>query len=193
MNADFFSLLEEKDFDLVSPKFRPFLRHERPPASWTQTTAFYAYGYRSAFEEIVVSLIRQWPNHDYLLMPAFNLARHSVELHLKEVIARYSETTGIEADTSRRHDLLRLWKLAYVAVDTGVGISSADSWTLYCSQLVKHMHDIDPNGQKFRYPHDNNGKVHQYTRIELIDLAKAHWHITNWCDACTDTLDAGQP
>jgi hypothetical protein len=52
---------------------------------------------------------------------------------------------------------------------------------------------MDPDGQRFRYPGDNAGRPFEYTRVEFQELAKAHAHISLWCDGVTDMLhEAGQ-
>jgi hypothetical protein len=76
--------------DEVPERVRKFLHRSRAGSTMGQTTGYYAHGYGYAFERLIMIAIEMWPQADYLRMPVFFLARHSTELHLKEVIQDYS-------------------------------------------------------------------------------------------------------
>jgi hypothetical protein len=64
-------------------------------------------------------------------MPLFYLARHSIELHVKETILFYSEQHARPPDLEG-HRLMSLWNqlLGYL---NGVGYGTDDDWTAYCA------------------------------------------------------------
>ena len=189
---EFWSRFIDSDFDAIPPKARKFLHRESSAASWMQTTGYFAHGYAYAFERMVMIAIDQWPNAEYLQMPTFYLARHAAELHLKGVICEYALATNRNADTSSEHRLLWLWTEAEAQIQAA-GWTTDDRWSEHCRRLVQHLHEVDPRGERFRYPHNNAGKAFAYTRVELEGLAMAHAHITTWCGAAIDMLKEGQP
>jgi len=182
----------DETFGVVPYKFRTFLHRETPPADFMQSMAYYAHGYQYAFERLVMIALKLWPNAEYLRMPTFFLARHAAELNLKEVIQQCSAANGTPDLASDQHRLLKLWEKAQQHV-AQAGYSADDEWSEHCGKLIQHLDEMDPNGQRFRYPGDNAGKPFDYTRVELQELARAHAHITLWCEAVTDMLhEAGQ-
>ena len=190
---DFWTMFQGDDAPGAVPhKFRKFLHRETSSADFMQTTAYYAYGYTRAFERLVMIALRQWPNAEYLRMPTFFLARHAAELNLKGVVQQFSAANGAPDLASGQHRLLKLWAKARGHV-AQAGWPTDDDWSRYCGKLIQHLDYMDPNGQRFRYPGDNAGKAFDYTRIEFQELARAHAHITLWCEAATDTLnESGQ-
>jgi hypothetical protein len=67
-----------------------------------------------------------------------------------------------------------------------------EEWGQHCGRLLGHIHEIDPTGEAFRYPHKLDGRKFAYTRVELDGLAKAHRHITMYCGASLDMLEHGR-
>ena len=192
MNGDdFWSLFDDKEVEVVPQKMRKFLHRERAPAEWTQSFGLYAYGYSYAFERMVMIAIELWPRADYLQMPVFFLARHAAELQLKEIIERYATYLRVPPETASEHRLLKLWERA-CSLMASAGAPASDRWTNHCRKLVQHLHDADPDGQRFRYPQDNSGTPFSYTRVELEQLAKAHGHIRLWCEASVDMFEGRQ-
>jgi hypothetical protein len=177
----------DNDLSAVPIKFRKFLHRDTPPATFMQTMSYYAHGYKQAFERLVMIALRLWPNAEYLRLPTFFLARHAAELSLKEVIQQCSAANGILDLASDEHKLVKLWELAKRHA-TQAGYPTDDEWSDYCGKLIQHLDEMDPNGQRFRYPGDNTGQPFDYTRVELQHLARAHAHITLWCEAITDML-----
>jgi len=185
---DFWGMLQKDgDLGLVPVPFRKFLHREQPPADFMQTMGYYAHGYKSAFERMVMIALRLWPNAEYLRMPTFFLARHAAELNLKEVIQTCSAANGALDLAADIHSLQKLWERAKQHASQA-GISVNDDWSDYCGHLIAHLDEMDGNGQRFRYPGNNAGKPFEYTRVEFVELAKAHANITLWCEAMTDTL-----
>jgi hypothetical protein len=131
----------------------------------------------------------KWPGRDFLAMPLFYLARHSIELHLKEAILFYAEHNPRQPDLEG-HRLMSLWNQLQEYM-RGVGYNKEDEWTSYCAKLLNHINETDPDGEHFRYPESKSGMSFTATAIELEGLVKAHWHICMYCGAATSMLDAG--
>jgi hypothetical protein len=85
--------------------------------------------------------------------------------------------------------LITLWNEAKKQV-AWRNTPAEDAWSTHVGRLIQHLHDFDPDGQRFRYPEDNKGRPFHQTRIELEQLAKAHGNITLWCGAAGDILQA---
>jgi hypothetical protein len=174
--------------DAVPQQVRRFLHRDEHIGSWGQTTAYYAHAYANAFERLVMVALGIYPRSEYLRLPLFFLARHSAELHLKEVIQEYSAATGLPYEAAKIHSLVTLWNKVKILVQ---GMHD-DEWSAHVGKLICHLHDFDPDGQRFRYPEDNAGKPFDGTRVELERLAHAHGSITLWCEAVCDMLQVGR-
>lgn len=186
---DFWSSFVGYDFPT---KFQKFVHPDKHSTVWAQTTGYYAHGYSYAFERLIMIAIDMWPKAEYLRMPTFYLARHSAELHLKEVIKEYSAANGVEYDAAGEHSLMALWNKVISQLMQAGWSTDGDEWTAYCGKLIQHLHDFDPNGQRFRYPESNDGLPFGGTRVELEKLAIAHASITSWCEGACDTLVASR-
>ena len=174
--------------DTAPSNVRKFLHRDSRNPTYGQTTGHYAYAYAGAFERLVTVAISTYPQADYLRLPLFFLARHAAELHLKEVIQDYCTASGVPYDAAGVHSLMTLWNRA----TNLVRIPLEDEWSAHVGRLIQHMHDFDPNGQRFRYPDDNDGEPFQHTRVELVSLADAHATITLWCEGAIDYLNASR-
>jgi hypothetical protein len=100
-------LLELTEIERVPAKVRKFL-HRDEPHGYAKTWEYFSYGYGSAFDELARKALETWPNRDYLSMPLFLLARHPIELHLKDTILEYTKTDDTPADLGT-HNLMQLW------------------------------------------------------------------------------------
>lgn len=181
-SPDFWSTFEPDE--AVPRRVRKFLHRDEHLSTWGQTTRYYAHAYANAFERLVMEAISIWPRSEYLRLPLFFLARHAAELHLKQVIQAYS-ATGEQPDATG-HNLIVLWKKASKLVH----VSAADEWSGHVGRLIQHLHEFDPDGQRFRYPGDVVGTPFDGTRVELERLAQTHGSITLWCEGACDMLDA---
>lgn len=184
----YWSLFEKDEVHEPPSKLIRFLHQEPPPAVWTQTLGLYAHGYDAAFDRLVMMAIEVWPRMDYLQFPIFLLARHSIELHLKKVIADVSAHNGTPADPVANHGLLALWDFAFAQLKKARAPIDLAS-TAECRKVVEHLHEADPDGQRFRYPHSLSGTAFQYNRVELEKFAKAYAHVIYWCEDAVDWLD----
>lgn len=141
MADTFQDLLVEAGQADVPPSFRPFLRQaslSEHRTSW----GFLAHGYGVAFEELAKIVEAAQLKRDYLRVPLSYLARHSLELHIKEAIREYQKTDPNQADTSG-HALMPLWRslLGYLdrwgALRMMSGPPSAGSMSITFTQLTR--------------------------------------------------------
>jgi hypothetical protein len=186
MEKTFLEILQESELPHVPPTVRHFLFREDAPPSSPQSWEFFSFGYGRAFEVMMEVALERWPEGDYLRMPLFFLCRHSLELRLKSAIREYADqsTPAVEM---LGHGLVGLWKNLLTQIDRA-GFPTDDDWTGYCGKLVDHVDQADPGGEHFRYPSNRVDDPLEYTRVELIGLAKAHFHITCYCDASVSML-----
>ena len=183
---DFASILEPSEISNPPGKLRKFLFREEAPSGNTQTRSFYAYGYARAFEQLAETALQRWPGGGHTPMPLFFLARHSIELHLKDAIEHYGRCSTLEPELSS-HNIARLWNHLQAQIQHA-GFPTDDDWTRYCNKLVHHIHEVDPDGERFRYPSNVQGVEFEFTRVELEGLQKAHFHITGYCDAAASMV-----
>lgn len=97
---------------------------------------------------------------DTLIYPICFSARHSIELFMKEQIERMGRLRSSVpvVATATTHDLSNLWdEFSRVAASTDRRFAE------YVPKLAEYIGDfaqIDPTGQTFRYPDDNESKRH---------------------------------
>jgi hypothetical protein len=115
------------------------------------------------------------------------LCRHSMELSIKQTIVVYAESAG-EAPLIEGHSLAQLWNELLRQIKAA-GFEIDDEWTVYYGNLVQHLHDVDPDGERFRYPTSRKGVAFNYTEVDLRGLAVAHWHVGVLCDGAIGMLD----
>lgn len=101
-----------------------------------------------------------------LVFPWMNLARHTLELAMKEVVQRsialgivtWSDlsTTWTQDKLWKTHDLGSLAKLITALLAKEGDQSSRDAWAKI-APLMEKWESADPNGQAFRYARDSTG------------------------------------
>jgi|HubBroStandDraft_6_1064221.scaffolds.fasta_scaffold733641_2 hypothetical protein len=183
--VDVFSeLLEMTEIERVPAKVRKFLHREPPPGKYEKTWEYFSYGYSNGFEEFAKRALEIWPGREHLALPLFFLARHSIELALKDTILEYAKTDPPPPDLGG-HGLMQLWNQLLAYMDR-YGLAANDEWGVYCGKLLNHIHEVDPDGERFRYPAARDGAPFELTRVELEGLVKAHWHVTMYCDGCAN-------
>ncbi|QND71394.1 hypothetical protein [Tardiphaga robiniae] len=187
----FLKLTEESNSFSLPQKFERFLVPRPPDMSDEQSLHFYAFSYERAFEQLAERASERWPGGGLLQLPLFYLARHSIELHIKWVIDEFGKYTG-EAGLTSGHDLLALWREMQRQFVIA-GMPAEEEWGEHCERLIRHMHQMDPTGEMFRYPHDRKGKPFQYTYVEFKGLEKAHHNVTLYCGASLDVLSEYRP
>lgn len=122
----------------------------------------YGAGFAEGAKLLLAELVRDDTevSVDTLIYPICFSARHSIELFMKEQIERMGRlrSAGPILATASTHDLSNLWdEFARVAVATDRRFSE------FVPKLADYIGDfaeIDPTGQTFRYPDDNESKRH---------------------------------
>jgi hypothetical protein len=186
MSMDFAHILEPSEIANPPVSLKKFLFRERQPSGIEQTRSFYAFSYAQGFERLAEAALQNWPGAAVVQMPLFFLARHSIELHLKDAIESYGRYSTVAPELSGHH-LARLWNHLQKQIEHG-GFPNDDNWTRYCNKVIHHIHEIDPDGERFRYPLNVKGVEFEFTRVELEGLKNAHWHITRYCDAAASMI-----
>ncbi|MGJ5151822.1 hypothetical protein [Bradyrhizobium sp. SZCCHNRI1029] len=186
--SSFSDILDEVGAFEIPKQMEKFLHREAPPSASDQTLSYFAYSYELAFGHLAGAVRDRWHSNGLMQAPLFYLARHSIELHLKWAIEEFESYSGEKAKECG-HDLLALWgELQKQQFDLADLPGRDDPWGKHVDKLIKHMHNIDPKGDSFRYPHSIGGKLFAYTRIEFEGLVRAHNHVTGYCGASLDVL-----
>jgi hypothetical protein len=176
----------DRELHNIPDNMRRFLVRGTPTAGYEKTWGYFANAYGRAFDELVETSLRDWPNRRSMDEAIFYLCRHSIELSIKSAILECAEPA---LPNISGHNLLDLWaRLQNILAN--FGIDGADDWTKHCMKLVRHIGEADPDGERFRYPSNRKHVPFEFTRVELQGLAVAHWHICMLCEASVEMLDA---
>jgi hypothetical protein len=141
--------------------------------------------YNDAFDLLAEKLLAEW-HYERVALPLFFLCRHSIELSIRGAIIEYAEALGESPDVAG-HSLARLWN-ELMRLAQATGFKNDDARTIHCEKLVLHLHDVDPDGERFRYPTSRAGVPFECARVDVERLAVAHWHIGLLCDAMGEML-----
>ena len=119
--------------------------------------------YRTAADLLVDAVDENLPDTstDAMFLPVMYLYRHSIELELKSCVSsiffderRQGKIT--KDKILRRHELLPLWRIVEEYCykrwpnEDGQVVDNVDS-------LINELHQMDPNGQSFRYHTNKKG------------------------------------
>lgn len=176
-----------EEMQIVPAEMRKFLVRDRRPSSYDKTWENFSGAYGEAFDLLSGKLLAEW-HGSRLALPLFFLCRHSIELSIKRAIIEYAGYAG-ETPDLQGHSLARLWNELMRQVEAA-GFRNDDLWTAHCGKLVRHLHDVDPDGERFRYPTNRSGAEFECTKVDVERLAVAHWHIGVLCDALGEMLQA---
>lgn len=132
----------------------------------------YGAGFAEGAKLLLAALVKDETEAtvDTLIYPICFSARHSIELFMKEQIERMGRlrATVPVAATATTHDLSNLWEeFSRVAVATDRRFAE------FVPKLADYICDfaeIDPTGQTFRYPDDNESKRH-LVATSIINVA----------------------
>ncbi len=168
-------------------EIRKFVVRDKQPLAHNKTWENFCGVYGEAFNLLAEKLLAEW-HGSRLAIPLFFLCRHSVELSIKSAINEYAQSAG-EIPDIQGHSLLRLWN-ELMRQSAAAGYRNDDAWTVHCDKLIRHLHDVDPDGERFRYPTSRSGIEFECTKVDVERLAVAHWHIGVLCDAMGEMLQA---
>ena len=144
----------------------------------------FSSGYRNAADVIVSAVERGEGIANFVCWPVLLLYRHALELGLKEAI--YWGAQAFEEDAGVKKSEHRLRVLLQNLRDKSARLFPEEDQSALAafSKVVEELDEIDPAGQSFRYPADQEGKSFDLG-IELIDLAhvrRAMGKILNFLD-----------
>ncbi len=157
--------------------------------NYATTWEYVAFTYSLAFDELARKAYEPGHRVNHLSIPLFFLARHSVELELKSAIIEYAGTDETLPKIDG-HDLVSLWNQlsAYMA---RWGNPTTDDWGVIVAKQIADIQEVDPKGDRFRYPTDIKGKRFELTHVELAGLILAHNSIATYLDACATMHSEG--
>lgn len=174
------------EIEHIPSRVKRFLRQAPDTGGYEQTWEYFVGSYGGAFDLLAESTLPNWQSGQ-LAPPIFFLCRHSIELSIKSAIVEYASSVGQEPNIGG-HSLLQLWSELGRQIQAA-GYDFPDEWGEYCGKLVDHLHNVDPDGERFRFPVSRRGAAFRTTEYELRELAVAHWHIGMYCDGCIGMLD----
>jgi len=64
------------------------------------------------------------------------------------------------------------------------GSPTTDDWGIIVTKQIADIQEVDPRGDRFRYPADIKGNRFELTHVELEGLIRAHNSITSYLDGC---------
>ncbi|MCA0035062.1 hypothetical protein [Mesorhizobium sp. B263B2A] len=174
------------ELDAIPGKLKKFLQSHPNGPEYNKTWEYFASAYSRIFDKLATEALANWPSSEVAHEVLFYLCRHSLELSLKNAILGCSEP---ELPDLNGHSLLQLWSRLQALVRDH-GFTSDEDWTNHCGRLIQHIHDVDPDGERFRYPTDKDHKRFLFTKMDLEGLAVAHWHIGMVAEANVEMVDA---
>ncbi|MCG2640596.1 MULTISPECIES: hypothetical protein [Bradyrhizobium] len=174
-------LLDLSEFDGQSLMAK-YIHHGGDINNFATTWEYVAFTYSLAFDELARKAYS--PNHraSNLSIPLFFLARHAIELALKCAILEYALTDNATPKVDG-HDLVSLWDQLSEFMARW-GCPTTDEWGVVVAKQIADIQEVDPKGDRFRYPTDIKGKRFELTHVELEGLIRAHNSITMYLDAC---------
>lgn len=189
MKLDFNAIIRDEATN-VPKEMEPFLRQAGRWDCENQTWARYNHAYDRAFTIMAEQCLNGKPGSANLVIPLFYLARHSMELALKEALHECHRGSS-EDFKIQGHNLLKLFdQMEKYLVDNG--FIAADEWSTYCRKLLMHINEVDPNGEAFRYPASKDGTPFQPSDVEIEGLIRAHHNVTLLADCTIQMLDDGR-
>jgi hypothetical protein len=134
----------------------------------------YAWGYFEGTRLLLTDAKVPGATIDVLVYPICFNFRHAVELYVKYIIADLSRVQGTGRQYQPGHSLLRNWKKAKRLLKA---IDHATEEAALFEEVVRHIEEVDPTGQTFRYP--ESIKYDQHLKDwPSINLAVLEYHYT---------------
>ena len=156
-----------------------------------------AHYYAEAADSIVERRLNlpQSNSADGLFMPVAYLYRHSIELHLKELIKFFlrvgelSDSKGLQNLLQRSHGLHKLWSRIEPLI-RGLAYSPKDPAASNVASFLKELDSCDPSGTSMRYARSSDGTtVSSATfpaRIDLVKLRESVKAVNNFLGGSLD-------
>ena len=144
-------------------------------------------GYRRAAEVLVQHALEHRADLDFLIYPVANCWRHHIELQLKYLLPILKRLLGEPAGSIKGHDVVKLWDEVQPRLASAFPEEPrADSDNV--GRLLRQLHNLDPDGQNFRYHRRTDGSL-ALTNIGRLDIQT--WHkvlvrVSNFLSAAAD-------
>ena len=129
---------------------------------WLESYSGYAERYKDAFNILTAVIPDSSYNKDQLAYPIMFLARHVLELRLKELNYLCMQLKLL-AETKPTHSLLSLWK----SFDE-VYHREKNEHYFKAGDLITELHHVDSHSDTFRYPIHKNGT--STATSEFVDI-----------------------
>jgi hypothetical protein len=110
-----------------------------------------------------------------------------MELYLKWAIDEYENYTGDYDEETDHHGLIKLWN-SLIKLMEKAGAPTDPALTTLCLRLLNHIHETDPDGEQFRYPHNKEGEKFELAKVNLEELVKAHHLVSIYADGAVRTI-----
>jgi hypothetical protein len=189
MAQTFEELLDLSDFDGTSQIAKFIHKEDEGINTYRSTWSYVSYSYARAFDELARKAFDDGARGANLGNALFFLARHSIELELKNIIVEFSATDDAPPELAG-HNLVKLWEQLSGYMERW-GVPATDDWGVNVAILIADLQEADPGGDRFRYPADIKGKPFEPTRVEVEGLIRAHNSITTYLDACGEMHSDG--
>jgi hypothetical protein len=174
--------------------FPPALRSFIP--TWRQdrgrinrTLDGFAYSYGHAFHALAEAVLPEWPKRNILVLPAVYSARQSMELWLKAAIVDYESILGEHYDETQNHSLTKLWIRLSELVGRIQG-GANETHAAYCLNFIGQFDEIDPDGERCRFPYPNWPPSFELSKTQFENLIKVHWQVHTYADASMELIQA---
>ena len=152
-----------------------------------------------AGDALVDSAGQASPDRHFLVYPILFNYRHALEVAINYTIEQYGSYVGVYLDEKDlNHNLYKLWGLCKEVILQLGGENDEDQTLQAVEQIVKDFHDIDRNGEAFRYPRNKHGVTIKLptTAIDLLNVQRVMEGIDNFFmanDAVLDSAAANYP
>jgi hypothetical protein len=113
-------------------------------------------GYMSAGATLIEACEEDSHERHFLIYPILFNYRHSIELAMKWIIARYGRYSSVEIGEIEHHNLWELWKSCKQII---IEVGSEDESIAVVEQVIKDFHDLDKSALAFRYSRNNKGAL----------------------------------
>lgn len=129
---------------------------------------------------------------DHLFMPMCYLYRNAIELGLKRIIIEDSSTIDTEKALKickkKKHSILGLYNSIKPELDAHD--NGTDTTLVDVDKYINSFQNIDSSSDKFRYPCDNDLKIHfpDKTTLDIDNVASCFEGLINFLDSVSQML-----
>jgi hypothetical protein len=200
--ANNFDDLLRRDFRWPTPGDRLFQAAANPDANAyvekqpRQRLFLMTEGYKKAADTLVDEACKDRFERDCLVYPIIFCYRHYIELSLKDLIASFGHTVGIQPNWNT-HDLVMLWQTLQ-EIFRGYGIGDPEDVDPVVAEIMAEFSKVDPDSFSHRYPVDRRGKalpsgIESLDVRQLKDVMEALSGYFSGCDGYLSDLQQAGP